>query len=357
LRDKANIFSDEVNATNQFVTATAVFSDCSAKSCTAVSSSSLISPTHNALIQSVFRASIHYAPVSVMFSDPPDYLFHSGLGVTARILPAVVAGRAVSGPVVCASVKDGWSFQHFIQDLLYALDANRALLSPGVKLAIPRPDARFPEADLRAVLRLIGITNELLLVDFGDYLHVNDGPVTVLDWTANVSRSEVMPIRRCCIQKLRASVSASVYALGEPRPRAAFIVICRPADKGRAWGNEAAVLEALAARADEEALQFVRFAPHETGEPSSLENRLRLFSTASVVVFVHDGAGYHIMACAAGTRIVEVTVPDSFSMDFWIEACDFRFVRLPAHNGNHNLPVYVDPEYLIHALDSTQLLM
>ena len=41
-----------------------------------------------------------------------------------------------------------------MQDLLYALDANRALLAAGVKLAIPRTDARFPEADLKAVLRL-----------------------------------------------------------------------------------------------------------------------------------------------------------------------------------------------------------
>ena len=108
-----------------------------------------------------------------------------------------------------------------MQDLLYALDANRALLAASPKLAIPRPDARFPEAHLREVLRLIGITNELLLVDFSGHLHVNDGPVTVLDWAANVSCSEVIPIRRYCIKKLRASVSTSVYALREPRPRAA----------------------------------------------------------------------------------------------------------------------------------------
>jgi hypothetical protein len=304
---------------------------------------------------SFFRVVTHHAPLRVLFSDPPSYHFESGIIVTAPSLTDLDLSSAITGPVLCASVKDGWSFQHFMQDLLHVLYANRALLDSGVKLAIPKPDSRFPEVDLRTVIRLVGITNELHFIEFGRHLNVKNGNVTVVHYADNITFSETTPIRRVCIQSLRASVSSSVRAFGGPSPKATFIVICRPASRGRAWGNEAAVLKALAQRANEEGLQFVRFAPHETN--SSLENRLQLFSTAAVVVFVHGGAGYHIMACAAGTRVVEVTVPDSFSMDFWMDACDFRFVRLPVDNGDHaNVPVYVDPEDLIHALDSTQLL-
>lgn len=195
------------------------------------------------------------------------------------------------------------------------LFTHRALLTYNVTLAIPRPS--FPEADLRAMLRLVGIENRLHFVDMGGFMHLDDGPVTVLDWTERASFARVIPFRRPCIERLRTAVLAlaSSLASNRPLPAPALIVICRPQRSSRAWADEAVVLAALAERPAEEGLQLVRFVPHEGGDSLSLEKRLALFSRAAVVVFAHGGAAYHIMACAAGTRVVELTVPQSPSMD------------------------------------------
>lgn len=227
--------------------------------------------------------------------------------------------------IIISNVMWGNLFQHFIQDLLYVLFYCKNIITPRTKIMIPCDDMVMA----KTLLELIGISNDLVQIPhYGDYVDV-DGKVTLIDWVDKDSDELTklsIPYRRRCIQRLRESFDSTIQDL--------FIFVTRPSNKPRAWKNEPRLRVELKRYAQRKGLTFHQFSPHNSTD--TLTSHLQLFNRAAIVVFIHGGAGYHIISCLPKTIVLEVVVPNSHNFGWWIESCDLDYRQIHTTFGGHD---------------------
>jgi hypothetical protein len=288
-----------------------------------------------------------------IYSGYCHYSFNSGIDAKPAAGQATAQGKGA----VVFSVMEANKFQHLVQDLLYVIDAHRVLLrDPQTAIALPEN----PHAE--TLLRLIGIKNPIVSLPWRGET-VLPGPVTVVDFAtygnpATDDRewgrlcARAIPYRRNCLARLRAGLDE----IAPCPPRDLLLWISRRG--ARTWADEAALAAELGQVARRQGLTLYRFAPDDpaaSDASSSLMDRLCLFRRAKAVVAVHGGAAYHVVACQPGTAFLEVTVPKSYSFDWWIDAADLRYRRYRVANGSHfgGEPVVVSAAEVARHLEET----
>ena len=313
----------------------------------------------------MFRVKRYFGPGTFAWTVPTKYHYSSGLVVHSNVdtrPPQEVADIHHVGEeptFVLFGAMNGEYFQHFVQDLWYVINAFRTCLQkyPNAVICVPP----FHEAE--ALIRAIGIENEVRQI------HLNEQNQFLQNQTALAvhfgdSSWEMLtrlslPLRGDLWRRLGARIDDRIDDQIDDRIEDGSVVdenivilITRPQGKSRSWDGEADLIEKLRQCCREEwGCTLVVFAPHTSPHAPTMEH-MALFRRAKAVIAVHGGAAYHVVACKPGTLFLEVTVPNSFSFDWWTPSTDLHHVRIESSTGDHNGCEKVEaPESMFSVLD------
>lgn len=301
------------------------------------------------LCTDVFSPVVHRGPGHFRWQVPAFYVYDSGMVCNgAEAKPFEESNDVDAIDHVLFGAMDGWSFQHFVQDIWYAINASRQLLCKIPDATICVPD--FPEAE--NLLRMIGLAHRVHRLPVNAWFPFARRAL-VVNFVPKPAHEHLSTFAGWLTPKtisMRADLWREVC---DPMaPWDTVIFICRPPNGPRAWDNETALCSLVRGFAEKNGFRFVRFAPHEPEQSDSTVNRLRMFQRARGVVAVHGGAAYHVVACRPGTFFLEVTVPNSHSFDWWIESCQLDYHRERVATGSHDSleRVRLDPQRMMHLL-------
>lgn len=263
------------------------------------------------------------------------YQFDSGITVRTDDVSEHVAdiyNLSVPPTYVLFGAMDGWSFQHFVQDVWYIINAFRTCLERNPKAVIGVP--AFPEAE--SLVRMIGLDNRVQLLAADDWCAFGSDENVLVAAFASKSVQQLMltsmPLRS---ELWRRIPNLGAHCLEKEEAAAYVILVTRHEANARSWDNEKELRARLELLCQGHGVRLVVFAPHETPN-NTVESSMALFQGAQAVVAVHGGAAYHVVACRHDALFIEVTVPESFSFDWWIASTEIRFERVETETGHHN---------------------
>lgn len=228
------------------------------------------------------------------------------------------------------NVTNGDSWQHFMQDLFYAIYAHRSALKRAV-CVVPQ----FLHATY--LLKMVGIEN-VMQVSY-DTPVILSGVVTTVNWIPSDGNEGGALWSR--VNRMVRPYRRDLFKALQPRAQGSSVILVnRRVGAPRSWdpSTYAELKTRLHTFCNKRRYTFIEFNPDDgdAGCESELRRRIDIFGSAACVVGVHGGANYHVMFCPVNAMFIEITTPDAFycaNFGWWIDAASIRYHRVHADTG------------------------